>query len=63
MLRGDERLLIVKPSSLGDVIQTIPVIAGIKRTHPNVHITWIINSDWTPLVANLTCVDHALPFP
>ncbi|MEO7300666.1 MAG: lipopolysaccharide heptosyltransferase II [Verrucomicrobiota bacterium] len=46
------KILILKPSSLGDVIQAMPVLRLLKLHHPNSEIFWWINSNLAPLLAN-----------
>jgi len=36
-----KKILIIKLSSLGDVIMTIPVADLIKKTHPGVKLGWV----------------------
>jgi len=38
-----QRVLIIKPSSLGDVITAVPVLHAMRRTFPDAHIAWLIN--------------------
>jgi heptosyltransferase I len=40
-----KRVLIIKPSSLGDVIHTYPVIALLKKSIPGVEIDWLVNKN------------------
>ena len=47
------RVLIVKLSSLGDVVQTMPVVADIHAAIPNAHIDWVVEEAFAPLVARL----------
>jgi len=35
-----QRILLIKPSSLGDVIHALPVLAGLRRAYPQAHIAW-----------------------
>jgi len=37
------RILIVKLSALGDVVQTLPVLTLLKKTLPSVQIDWVID--------------------
>ena len=39
-----KRVLIIKPSSLGDVVTALPVLRGLRRTHPDAHIAWLIST-------------------
>jgi lipopolysaccharide heptosyltransferase II len=45
------KILILKPSSLGDVVQALPVLRLIKKHLPNSEIHWWIESRLAPLLA------------
>ena len=36
------RILIVKLSSLGDVVHALPVVADIRAAHPAATIDWVV---------------------
>jgi heptosyltransferase-1 len=44
------KILILKPSSLGDVIQALPVLRLLKRHEPSSQIYWWIDADLAPLL-------------
>ena len=44
------KILILKPSSLGDVIQALPVLRLLKRHRPDAEIFWWIDSALAPLL-------------
>ena len=44
------KILILKPSSLGDVIHAMPVLRLLKRHHPHAQIFWWIDSSLAPLL-------------
>lgn len=46
------KILILKPSSLGDVVQALPVLRLIKRHLPGSEIYWWIDSNLAPLLAD-----------
>lgn len=58
-----ESILIIKPSSLGDVVHTLPAVAAIRRAHRDAEITWVINPEWAPLLRGNRDVDHVHIFP
>ena len=61
---GDIRsIVVVKPSSLGDIVHTLPAVDAIRRTLPNAHISWIANTEWIPLLAGSPVVDQVIAFP
>ncbi|CAN5174111.1 lipopolysaccharide heptosyltransferase I [soil metagenome] len=56
-------ILIIKPSSLGDVVHTLPAVAAIRDANPAAEITWVINPEWAPLLRGNRDVDHVHIFP
>ncbi len=42
--------LIVKTSSLGDVIQTFPVVEYLKSKDPHCRIDWVVEEEYAPLL-------------
>lgn len=56
------RLLIIKPSSLGDVIHGLLVAQVIRQQNPETHITWVAAGAYAPLVSASTVVDKVLIF-
>ncbi len=56
-------ILIIKPSSLGDVLHTLPAVAALKQTFPQALIRWIINTEWQVLLDGNPHVDQVIPFP
>jgi lipopolysaccharide heptosyltransferase I len=44
-----ERVLLIKPSAVGDVIHTLPVLAKLRARYPNARIDWLL----TPAIAEL----------
>lgn len=56
-------ILIIKPSSLGDIIHTLPAAALLRDAWPEAEITWVINPEWAPLLRGNKAVDHVHIFP
>jgi len=48
------RVLIVKLSSLGDVVHALPVVADIRAAHPGALVDWVVEPGFAPL---LECVE------
>lgn len=44
------KILILKPSSLGDVIQALPVLRLIKKRYPESEVYWWISTNLSPLL-------------
>jgi heptosyltransferase-1 len=56
------RILVVRLSSMGDVIHALPAVASLKHSFPHSHVTWVIRPRWMPLLAANPFVDEAIPF-
>ncbi len=56
------RILIIKPSSLGDVITAIPVLRGLRRTFPTAHIAWLVNPPLAGILAGEKDLDEVVLF-
>ncbi len=61
--RMRDRILILKPSSLGDIVQTLPALAAIRRSRPQAHLSWVVNAEWAPLLEGIPLLDEIRIFP
>lgn len=61
MLLNSKRILIIKPSSLGDIVHTLPVAHAIKRCFPNCFIGWIVQHAFAPLLQADNGIDAVYP--
>ncbi|MCP4374675.1 MAG: glycosyltransferase family 9 protein [bacterium] len=57
-----QKVLIIKPSALGDVITALPVLRGLKRTFPNCHVSWLINNNCQSLISHDSDLDEIVSF-
>ena len=58
-----KRILLVKPSSLGDVIHAIPVVSAIHAHWPDAELRWLIQPAWRTLVEGHPGVTETVLFP
>jgi ADP-heptose:LPS heptosyltransferase len=56
-------ILVIKPSSLGDIVHTIPAVALVRDAHPDAEISWVINSEFVSLLRGNPDVNHVYIFP
>ena len=52
------RVLIVRLSSLGDVVHTIPVAVAIRRHYPDAVIDWVVDEAVAPLLAMVPVINN-----
>jgi heptosyltransferase I len=58
-----KRVLLIKLTSLGDVIHTLPVAASLKKAFPFLKLHWIIEDRCAPLLENHPLLDSVLVYP
>jgi ADP-heptose:LPS heptosyltransferase len=57
------QILVVKPSSLGDVVHTLPAVALVKHRWPDARLSWVVNPEWAPLLEGNPYDDEGVIFP
>ncbi len=62
-LSNPSSILVIKPSSLGDVVHTLPAVALVKRHWPEARLRWLINPEWAPLLDGNPHIDEVVIFP
>ena len=55
------RILLVKLSSLGDVVHTLPVVQDILTVIPDAQIDWVIEKAFAPLLTQVNGVRRIIP--
>ena len=55
------KVLLVKLSSLGDVIQTMPVVNDVLTALPDAQIDWVVEEAFAPLVGRVQGLRRVLP--
>jgi len=61
--RSPRRILIVRPSALGDVCRTVPVLASLRAAYPEARIEWIVRDTFVAAVVAHPALDEVVPFP
>ena len=56
------RILILKPSSLGDIVHALPVLAGLRRKHPEAHIAWLVGTGFAGFLDGHPLIDELILF-
>jgi lipopolysaccharide heptosyltransferase I len=57
------RLLMVRLSSLGDIIHALPVAATLRASVPSAYIAWLVDERWRPLLDQVEGLDAVLSVP
>lgn len=57
-----QRICLIKPSALGDVVQTLPVLAALRERWPTAHIAWVVNQSLVDILSDHPQLDEIIPF-
>jgi len=52
------RILLIKPSSLGDIVHAMPTLAALRERFPQAEVTWLVKRQWASFVEVIKGVDH-----
>lgn len=55
------KILIIKTSSLGDIIHAFPVLQYLRRLYPSAQIDWLVEQSFAELVEAHPDLNHAIP--
>lgn len=56
------KVLVLKPSSLGDVVHALPVVRHLRRHHPEARVHWWLHRNLVPLLEGDPDVERIVPF-
>ena len=56
------RICVIKPSALGDVIQTLPILGPLRARFPEATVSWVINKGLAGLIDGHPGIDELIPF-
>ncbi len=56
------RILIIRPSALGDVCRTVPVLASLKLAYPGAAIDWLVQREFADAVRAHPNLSSVVPF-
>ena len=58
-----ERILIIRPSALGDVCRSVCVLASLRGAFPNARIDWLVQDSFGAAIGAHPMLTRAIPFP
>lgn len=56
-------MLIIRPSALGDVCRTAPVLVSLRRAYPDALIDWVVQDSFVDVVRAHPMLSRAIAFP
>jgi heptosyltransferase-1 len=56
------RVCIIKPSSLGDVVHSLPILAALRDRWPTAHLAWVVNRPLQELLRGHRDLDELIVY-
>lgn len=56
------RICLIKPSALGDVAQTLPLLTPLRQQFPQAQISWVVNRELAGLLEGHPDLHEVIPF-
>jgi lipopolysaccharide heptosyltransferase I len=56
------KILVVKPSSLGDIIHALPTVRILRRAFPRADIVWLVNENFASILDGCPVINRIIPF-
>ena len=57
-----QRVAVIKPTALGDVVQSLPVLGAIRARFPAARVSWVISESLSELVADHPALDDWISY-
>jgi lipopolysaccharide heptosyltransferase I len=58
---ADERFLVVRLGSLGDIVHTLPAAGALRESFPGARIDWVVETRWQALLNGNPDLDKVIP--
>lgn len=56
------RILIIRPSALGDICRSVPVLVSLRRAYPDARIDWLVQDGFADAIRHHPDLTSAVPF-
>lgn len=57
-----QNILLIKPSSLGDIIMALPALSSLRRNFPQARISWLVRPEFAPILEEHPHLDEIILF-
>ncbi len=62
MTDESKKILIIKPSALGDIVLAMPAACMLRQNFPGAYISWMVRPEFAPLLEGHPAVDELILF-
>jgi len=56
-------ILLIRPSALGDVCRSVPVLASLRAAWPEARIDWLVQEEFSEVISAHPALDSVVSFP
>ena len=56
-----QRILVIKLSSLGDIVHALPAVSALRQRFPHSRLTWLVKDVWASILEGNPDIDEVLP--
>ena len=57
-----ERVCIIKPSSMGDILHAMPILSALRARWPSAHLAWVVNRSFAELLEGHRDLDELIVY-
>ena len=50
MVQQPKKILIIKPSAMGDIVHALPVLSAVHKNYPDAEISWLVRTEFAGLL-------------
>ena len=61
--RSSPRVLIIRPTALGDVVRTVPALVSLRAAMPQARIDWLVHDAYADAIRHHPALDGVIEFP
>src|SRR5262245_21623594 len=62
LTKTPDRIAIIKPSALGDIAHSLPVLSALRQQFPNAYLAWIVNRSYAPILEGHPDLNEIISF-
>lgn len=62
MSKTYRNILVIKPSSLGDIVMALPALSSLRRSFPETRISWLVRPEFAPILEGHPHLDEIVLF-
>jgi lipopolysaccharide heptosyltransferase II len=55
-----QRILVIKLSSLGDIVHALPAVSALRQRFPHARLSWLVKEVWAPILEGNPDIDDVL---